>query len=281
MLPHTSNVSLFNCSLRSSFTYRSRRLNSILADATELFSTGHHTKSDHISISEAICKRHRLFDKLEQWRDHLAPFEGLICPDSLTGGISTSETSTAIRVTLSISYYRVCMAINFRLIASLLENLLYGETKDWKLQHLRQNSHQAIQHDWTAIINLHQIMQMIHASEDGFVKMYATHYMCNYTSRLSKTYSARSEHALNIITSRINNVINIIIVFTAALHLFAILLIHKRDSIPEISMLQIRQMLDAYLSIMEIFEQTSLMTWKARRCVYRLLLVFDNFGKSP
>ncbi|KAL1865444.1 hypothetical protein Plec18167_009406 [Paecilomyces lecythidis] len=29
---------------------------------------------------------------------------------------------------------------------------------------------------------------------------------------------------------------------------------------------------------MEIFEQTSLMTWKARRCIYRLLLVFDNFG---
>lgn len=44
------------------------------------------------------------------------------------------------------------------------------------------------------------------------------------------------------------------------------------------SLQQIRQKLDAYLSAMEIFEQTSLMTWKARRCIYRLLLVFDNLG---
>ncbi|GAD96014.1 hypothetical protein AOR_1_152124 [Paecilomyces variotii No. 5] len=192
-----------NMGLSSYLLIYQTRLNSILADATESFSTGTYTKLGHLTVSEVICKRHRLFDKLEQWRDHLNPFGGLVSPVSLTDGISTSETSIAIRVTLSISYYRVCMAINFPLIVSLLHALLHDETKDWQLQHLRQNSHQAIQHDWVAITNLHQIMQSIHSSGDGFVKVYAAHYMCNYT------------------------------IFTATLHLFAILLIIKRDSVPD------------------------------------------------
>lgn len=75
------------------------------------------------------------------------------------------------------------MVINFPLIASLLETLLQDKSKDWELGHLRQNSHQAIQHDWIAITELCETIQAIHNSSDDFIKTYAAHYMCNYTRR--------------------------------------------------------------------------------------------------
>ncbi|OJJ78809.1 fungal specific transcription factor domain-containing protein [Aspergillus glaucus CBS 516.65] len=200
---------------------------------------------------ELICERLRLFCELEQWRDDAACFGGIVSHSTLlAGSFPATHDLLAIQVVISVCYYRLCMVLNFPLLASYLECILDGERKDWKSGLLRQNICQVIQNDWTAITEVRGTIQSIHKFSNEFINTYAARYMCNYT------------------------------IFTATLHLFGILLIYKQDLhiSPGISVQQIRHELQECLSVMGIFERTSLMTRKARSCIYRLLFTFDSLG---
>ena len=102
-----------------------------------------------------------------------------MAPSLLDHALLTSDASTTLRTVLSLRYYQVCMALNLPLLSIFLEALLDGERTNWEFEFLRQNSVQAIHHDWRAVTELYEVVNAAHAT--GLVGMYALHYLGNYT----------------------------------------------------------------------------------------------------
>ncbi|PYH93843.1 hypothetical protein BO71DRAFT_430575 [Aspergillus ellipticus CBS 707.79] len=73
------------------------------------------------------------------------------------------------------------------------------------------------------------------------------------------------------------------IMFTATLHLSAMLLVFKHigSLTQDLSVIDVRQEIEQSLSVMEMVGKTNLMTQKTRQCMQRLLSVFDNLGAEP
>lgn len=159
-------------------------MNTILATAIGLlYSRNSGVKPSH-GPRALIRERLHLFFELEQWRDNAACFGGIISQSMLlAGSLPATHDLLAIQVVLSVSYYRLCMVLNFPLLASFLECILDREKSDWESGFLRQTICQVIQNDWVAITEIRGAIQSIHESNNEFINMYAARYMCNYTSR--------------------------------------------------------------------------------------------------
>ncbi|KAE8337811.1 hypothetical protein BDV24DRAFT_177280 [Aspergillus arachidicola] len=188
--------------------------------------------------------------KNKEWSENLSTIGGLVLSSELAGFPVAMDCHTAVRILLSIHYYRLRMLVNFPLVAHFLVLLTNSPHEPQLLSRLRERLPQVLQNDWDAVRKLSRIISSLSTAHKTFINTFAAWYTCNYT------------------------------MLTVTLHNFAMLVVKKHD--PDVfstaSVAEIRQEIEYALNIMKFIGKNSLITQKAGCCIERLLTVFDTLG---
>ncbi|OOO12231.1 hypothetical protein OAory_01087010 [Aspergillus oryzae] len=188
--------------------------------------------------------------KNEQWSQNLSTIGGLVLASELAGFPVPMDCHTAVRILLSIHYYRLRMIVNFPLIAHFLVLLRDSSSEPQIVDRLKERLPQVLQNDWDAVRKIFRIISSLSTAHETSVNTFAAWYTCNYT------------------------------MLTVTLHYFAMLIVKKHE--PEVfdtaSVAEIRQEIEDALRIMKHIGKNSLITQKAGCCIERLLTVFDTLG---
>ncbi|KAL4795354.1 hypothetical protein BDV19DRAFT_378830 [Aspergillus venezuelensis] len=187
------------------------------------------------------------------WSDNLATIGGLVSLSELSAGSELREIRLAVRVLLSIQYYRMRLLVNFPLLSRFLLSRKEAPNELAKHSRLVQELPRIIHDDWGAARELCGMISALSKPSETFTSTFPAWYTCNYA------------------------------MLTVALHYFAILLVIKH--VPEVldiaSVALVRQGMGEALCAMEWFGKSSLITQKAGCCIERLLNVFDTLENQP
>ncbi|KAL4970590.1 uncharacterized protein BDV14DRAFT_195274 [Aspergillus stella-maris] len=213
----------------------------------------------NLDLSETL-KLQTLFSRwtdlswhIGDWSDNLATIGGLVSLSEFSAGSELRDVRLAVRVLLSIQYYRMRLLVNFPLVSRFL--LARKEASNELANHSRlmQELPRIVHDDWGAARELCGMISALGQPNESFTSTYPAWYTCNYT------------------------------MLTVALHYFAILLVTKR--VPGVldvaSVKLVREEMGEALCAMEWFGKSSLITQKAGCCIERLLNVLNTLESQP
>ncbi|KAH7391590.1 hypothetical protein BKA64DRAFT_756773 [Cadophora sp. MPI-SDFR-AT-0126] len=198
---------------------------------------------------DLIHKYNRLAGLTQAWCKSISPFGGLVSAAELQGVIDGSYEPLRLRILLSIHYYRISLVIAWPIIASFLRMITESPIETHSDQFLSWTHFTIVARAaWLATRELGGIIQALVMSSESFLRSNAAWFTCNYA---------------------------------LCLHNFALLLVcgYSNGSQLDIPMPDIRAALLKNLDNMKPLERSSLMTYKSRRSLMKLLEAFDILGE--
>ncbi|KIV79510.1 hypothetical protein PV11_07067 [Exophiala sideris] len=204
------------------------------------------------SLPELIEGYNGLFLRLEEWRETVSHFGGLVSITELSGLSGTYE-ALRLRILLSIHYHRLILMTSWPVIIAFANSLVEGVSETHSGLTLSWDEYTPVANaDWFAVRELCAITHAITTAAEPFLHSNAAWYTCNYTS------------------------------LTVCLHLFVLLLTSRLDKENQLGLSteDIRDALESGLNNMKVLERTSLMTYKARKCLVQLLEAFDILAQQ-
>ncbi|KAK5213143.1 hypothetical protein LTR41_000722 [Exophiala xenobiotica] len=224
----------------------------ILASIVEFMYNHNVEIPEQRSLPDLIRDSHELFRRLQEWRETVSQFGGLVSAAELAD-IDGSYEVMRLRILLSLHYYRLFLMMSWPIIIAFANALLDGVAEIHPGQSLPWEEYTPVASaDWFAVRELCAMIHAITRAAEPFLHSNAAWYTCNYIS------------------------------LTACLHLFVLLLTSKLDKESQLglSTAEIRAALEASLDNMKVLERTSLMTYKARKCLVKLLEAFDILAQQ-
>ncbi|KIX92185.1 uncharacterized protein Z520_12066 [Fonsecaea multimorphosa CBS 102226] len=195
-----------------------------------------------------------LFGRLEEWRESIAPFGGLVSVPTLRDLANGSFDTLRLQILLSMHYYRLRLLIGWPILISFVDMLVESVTKPHLGQSFPSEEYTAmVNADWLAIRELGGIVHAVVVAVEPFLHSNAAWYTCNYLA------------------------------LTVCLHAFILMLATKFDTDSRLgfSTAETRATLETTLGTMKVLAETSLMTFKARNCLVKLLGAFDMLDQHP
>ncbi|OQV02391.1 Fungal specific transcription factor domain-containing protein [Cladophialophora immunda] len=225
-----------------------RSSSTLLASIIEVMYNDNIGLSEPRSVSESLHDYGLLMGRLQEWREGLDHFGGLASSGDLKPLANCSLEPLRLRILLSIHYYRLYFMISWPVLIALVGMLVEDQINSSPERSDLWNDLAVVaKSDWKVANELNEVINTITACTEPFLHSNAAWFTCNYTS------------------------------LTVCLHVFVLLLACSQDKDNNLgfSMLEARSAIESSLNNLKLLERTSLMSYKARRCLLKLMGAFD------
>ncbi|KAL1801137.1 hypothetical protein ACET3X_001479 [Alternaria dauci] len=245
-IPHRQ-MSLLGHTNSAIYFYQLAELTKVRASILEAIEDHHFGSSQSITIQEILPQRLQHICTLEQWKRTLPPASALATYAEVALWSPPLFSSNRFRILLTIHYHVTVLLINRPVLEAIAGRELGDDQFHWCTGEILL----ALQNDFASATELVDMISYIAKTCPGFFDNNAIWWTCNYY------------------------------VFTAALHLFAILLASCQsdstvlDRLPD--SLEIRKAVVSSLQTLETIERCSLMSRKGRQCLQKFLHVLETF----
>lgn len=156
----------------------------ILGSAIELLYDDN-VEGPHLSdVYKLVSNRLQLSCQLEEWRQSITSFGGLVSPSELSPDPPIMHDSTLrLRILLTIQYYRIAMLINYPIIAALLDHCVKKTNNEPASEFLREAATPVVKNDLLAAKELCRILHTVTKPAALFLDPTTDWWTCNYTSQ--------------------------------------------------------------------------------------------------
>ncbi|KAG9188845.1 benzoate 4-monooxygenase [Alternaria panax] len=245
-MPH-NQVSLLNLNDNVVYFYQLGELTKVRASIMEAIEERHFGSSQNTTIHEILYQRLQQISKLEHWEKNLPPAMAMVTSAEMAIWSPPSYGDNRFRILLTIHYYITVLLINRPVLDWIAE---YELGQDVFHPYTGEISI-ALGNDLTTAKELDSIISCIAKKCPGFFDHNAIWWTCNYYT------------------------------FTAALHLFTILLASYFQSEAAVlhrlaDPVEVRKAVVSSLRTLESIDRGSLMSQKGRHCLQRFLHVLET-----
>ncbi|KAI1614677.1 fungal-specific transcription factor domain-containing protein [Exophiala viscosa] len=137
--------------------------------------------SEQRSLSDLIRGYNELFRRLQDWRETVSHFGGLVSITEL-GGLNGCYEALRLRILLSIHYHRLLLMTSWPIIIAFANVLVEGVAESHSGQSLSWDEYTPVANtNWFAVRELCAITNAITTSAEPFLHSNAAWYTCNYT----------------------------------------------------------------------------------------------------
>ncbi|KIX05575.1 uncharacterized protein Z518_06447 [Rhinocladiella mackenziei CBS 650.93] len=224
----------------------------IIASTVELMYNDNVDAPQARSVPDLVGDYSELIKRLREWRETISHFGGLVSAADLNHAANGSFDTLRLRILLSIHYYRLSLMMAWPVTITFVDMFRENQIDIRPVGcPLWEDFAPVAKDDWLAAKELSGVIHAITTTAEPFVHSNAAWYTCSYT-----LWSA----------------------LTVCLHIFVLLLACRQDKNNQLgfSLEETRSALETGLQNLKLLEGTSLMSYKARSCLVKLMEVFDS-----
>ena len=138
--------------------------------------------SEQRSLPDLIRDYNELFRRLQQWRETVSQFGGLVSTAELGDRVDGSFEALRLRILLSIHYYRLFLMTSWPIVIAFANVLVEGVAGTHPGRSLSWEEYKPVANaDWFAARELCAMTHAITTAAEPFLHSNAAWYTCNYT----------------------------------------------------------------------------------------------------